>query len=320
MNVYDFDETIYDGDSTRDFYFFCLKKYPRIALLWPYQLWHFLLFSAGFHRKTAFKERFYRFFRLVPDMEKAVSDFWDSHFPNIKKWYLDTKRPDDVVISASPAFLLEIPCRKLGLSAPIASLANMKTGKYTGENCYGEEKPPRFFEVHPEGKIESFFSDSLSDTPLARLAEKSFIVKGEALVPWEEYTPSAFSRIKRAFLAPSFIRFLLVGGLSTVATTVFSVLYGSLIPLAVPAFALGYLTTLLFSFFLNCGFTFKKRPSFVRFLKYAVSYIPNFLVQCASVWLLHDICGLPEILSYLAAAMIGVPLTYILMKIFTFKK
>ena len=26
MNVYDFDETIYDGDSTRDFYFYTLKN------------------------------------------------------------------------------------------------------------------------------------------------------------------------------------------------------------------------------------------------------------------------------------------------------
>ncbi len=320
MNVFDFDETIYDGDSTRDFYFFCLKKYPRIALYWPFQLWHFLRFAAGFLRKTAFKERFYRFFRAVPDMEKAVTEFWDSHFCKIKKWYFAEKQPDDVIVSASPAFLLEIPLKKLGLNAPIASRVDMKTGKYTGENCYGEEKPPRFFEVHPEGKIESFFSDSLSDTPLSRLAEKSYIVKGETLIPWESYVPSAFSRIKRTFLAPSFIRFLLVGGLSTVLTTVFSILYGSLIPLAVPAFALGYFTTLLLSFFLNCGFTFKKRPSFGRFFKYAVSYIPNFLVQCASVWLLHDICGLSETLSYLAAAIIGVPLTYILMKLFTFKK
>lgn len=26
MNVYDFDKTIYDGDSTIDFYLYCVKK------------------------------------------------------------------------------------------------------------------------------------------------------------------------------------------------------------------------------------------------------------------------------------------------------
>ena len=32
MNIYDFDETIYDSDSTKDFYFYCLKKYPKILV------------------------------------------------------------------------------------------------------------------------------------------------------------------------------------------------------------------------------------------------------------------------------------------------
>ncbi len=319
MNAYDFDETIYDGDSTRDFYFYCLKKYPQVCLEWPAQLWHFLLFAVGVHSKTAFKERFYRFFRRVPDMEKAVQEFWDSHFCKIKAWYPEEKKPDDVIISASPAFLLEIPCQRLGVPAPIASRVDPKTGAYTGENCYGEEKPPRFFEVYPDGKIEAFFSDSLSDSPMAALAEKSYIVRGDTRMPWEAYKPSAFSRIKRTFLSPSFFRFLLVGVLNTAATTVFSYLYNKLIPAAVPAFALGYVSTLILSFLLNCGFTFKKSPSFGRFIKFAVSYVPNFLVQCASVWLLCDMLHLPEVLSYAAAAVVGIPVTFVLMKIFAFK-
>ena len=36
MNVYDFDGTIYDGDSTLDFWYFCLKKHPQILLYLPY--------------------------------------------------------------------------------------------------------------------------------------------------------------------------------------------------------------------------------------------------------------------------------------------
>ena len=30
MNVYDFDGTIYDGDSSIDFYLFCIKRKPSI--------------------------------------------------------------------------------------------------------------------------------------------------------------------------------------------------------------------------------------------------------------------------------------------------
>lgn len=32
VNVYDFDGTIYDGDSTIDFYKFCLKKYKNMLV------------------------------------------------------------------------------------------------------------------------------------------------------------------------------------------------------------------------------------------------------------------------------------------------
>ena len=35
MNVYDFDKTIYDGDSTADFYIFSLKRHKKILLLAP---------------------------------------------------------------------------------------------------------------------------------------------------------------------------------------------------------------------------------------------------------------------------------------------
>ena len=41
MNIYDFDETIYDSDSTKDFYFYCLKKYPKILLSVPIMAWTF---------------------------------------------------------------------------------------------------------------------------------------------------------------------------------------------------------------------------------------------------------------------------------------
>ena len=320
MRAFDFDKTIYDGDSTRDFYFYCLRHYPKICLELSRQAFHFFFFAAGIEPKTVFKENFYRFFRRIPDMDAAVRSFWDTHFSKIKAWYREDVRADDVIISASPAFLLEIPCKLLGLSSPIASLVDPKTGAYTGENCYGEEKPPRFRAVHPEATVEEFYSDSLSDAPMADLAEKSFIVRGDAVLPWNEYKPSCLSKVKKLFFSPSFVRFVLVGGLSTIVTAILGKLYLTLLKEPVSSFAAGYITTLLFSFLLNSKFTFEARPTPSRFVKFAVSYIPNFLIQCAAVFLLCTLLHLPEILAYLLAAVIGIPVTFILMKVFTFKK
>ena len=62
MNVYDFDKTIYDGDSTLDFYFFSLRKNPMLLRFLPIQLMGFIKYMFGLAPKLVFKEKFYSFF------------------------------------------------------------------------------------------------------------------------------------------------------------------------------------------------------------------------------------------------------------------
>ena len=107
------------------------------------------------------------------------------HRAKIKKFYLNQQKDDDVIISASPEFLLEPICQSLGIRFLMASRVDKNTGVYDGENCHGKEKVRRFCEIFPNGKIGEFYSDSYSDTPLAEIAEKAFIVKGETLEDWK---------------------------------------------------------------------------------------------------------------------------------------
>ena len=60
----------------------------------------------------------------------------------------------------------------------------MHTGRYHGQNCHGAEKVRRFREAFNETPIAAFYSDSRSDAPLAMLAEKAYLVKGEERTPW----------------------------------------------------------------------------------------------------------------------------------------
>lgn len=185
MNVYDFDQTIYRGDSTVDFYFYCLRHYPLMVRSMPGTAAAFGLYRARAWSKTQFKQVMYRFLLSVPQAEQVVERFWASHIKNIKLWYIqETRRTDDVVISASPEFLLRPVCRQLEIPTLIASRVDAKTGKYTGINCWGEEKVRRFREVFGDAEIDTFYSDSLSDTPLARLAKEAWIVRGNQWIPW----------------------------------------------------------------------------------------------------------------------------------------
>ncbi len=184
MNVYDFDKTIYDGDSTADFYIFSLKRHKKILLLAPSLIGAFLkfyVFKIG--TKTQFKEKMYRFLTYC-DLEKDIPDFWERHIGRIKNFYKNQQKPDDVIISASPYFLLEPACKNLGIAHLMASNVDKSTGKYNGINCHGEEKVRRYREKFGNAEINEFYSDSYSDTPLAKISNKAFIVKGEKLSNW----------------------------------------------------------------------------------------------------------------------------------------
>lgn len=185
MNVYDFDKTIYKNDSTADFFKFCLRKRPSLLRYAPAQLFWACCFAFGYD-KTKFKQRFYCFFRGIKDVDALIEEFWDGHIGGVHAWYLERRRDDDVVVSASPEFLVAPALARLGGARLIGSVVDKRTGKYTGINCHGEEKVRRFRAEYPDAVIDGFYSDSFSDAPLARLAKRSWIVRGERLVPWDE--------------------------------------------------------------------------------------------------------------------------------------
>ena len=165
------------------FTYFALKGIKKYSPL-PHRFWvHFRNFMFKRGTKTEFKEKMYRFLTFC-DTEKDVKDFWKEYIGNIKPFYLEQKEDDDVIISASPEFLLKPVCKRLKIKDLIASKVDMQSGKYSGINCHGKEKVKRFYEVFPDGKIDNFYSDSYSDSPLAEIADKAFMVDGDKVESW----------------------------------------------------------------------------------------------------------------------------------------
>jgi phosphoserine phosphatase len=183
MNVYDFDGTIYDGDSSVDFYRSCLVSEPKCALALPGTALGLLLFLSGRMGKTEWKARFFSFLRYVKDVDRAVLVFWRFHERKLKPWYLSQKQAADIVISASPEFLLDPICRKLGVTL-VGSRVDKLSGKFYGMNCHGEEKARRLAEVTDMLAVEAFYSDSMADRPLLDAVARSFLVRKNRVTPW----------------------------------------------------------------------------------------------------------------------------------------
>ncbi len=183
MNVYDFDKTIYDGDSSIHFYLFNVKRKPSILKRFFKQTIAMIKYKLNIITKTQMKTIVYEYFQDIENIDKHVEEFWEKKKGNLQQWYFSQKRSDDVIISASPTFLLKPICDSLGVRL-IASDVDKRTGNNLKENCYGKEKPIRFEELFDSNQIETFYSDSYSDDPMAKLAKKAILVKKNKLMPW----------------------------------------------------------------------------------------------------------------------------------------
>lgn len=126
-------------------------------------------------------------------------------------------------------------------------------------------------------------------------------------------------KLKKTFFNKEFMLFIIIGVINTFNGVVFSFIYSSLLNENL-AFVLGYISGLIVSYILNSYITFKEKLSFTKFIKFGVSYIPNFIIQNIVVLITFNIMGLHKLIAYCLAAIIGIPVTFILLKFFAFKK
>lgn len=184
MNVYDFDKTIYYGDSTIDFYLFSLKRNWSLIRFLPKQIISGIKYKLGLCTKEVFKENFFVFLNAINDIDIEIAVFWEHNLKYIKKWYINQKERDDIIISASPEFLLKPLVEILEIRDVIGSNVDKSTGRFLGKNCYGEEKVIRLELLYADSLVDTFYSDSLSDLPMARKAQNAYLVKNNKVFLW----------------------------------------------------------------------------------------------------------------------------------------
>ena len=183
MNVFDFDGTLYSGDSTQDFWLYAIIQRPLCLRALPSQLSAAVLYAFGRIDRETFKERFYGFLKHIHDVDKLVANFWDINQSNLHRDVINRASEGDLVVSASPEFLLSEICARKHWKL-IASKVDPQTGELLGPNCRGKEKVARIHEAGYAGKFKQGYSDSRSDAPLMELAQQAFLVKKESIVPF----------------------------------------------------------------------------------------------------------------------------------------
>ena len=129
-----------------------------------------------------------------------------------------------------------------------------------------------------------------------------------------------FKKLQQHFFTREFLFFLCIGCINTFNCSLIAAFFTYWLTDANAAFNIGYLLSLTFAYYLNSKIVFKQRLNKAQYLRFCLSYLPNFLVQNFIVVLFYNMLAFPPIISYLFAAIIGVPVTFLLVKIFAFRQ
>ncbi len=179
MNVYDFDNTIYDGESAFDFFKFCLKKKPKLIKVLLPIMCDLIKYKSCKMSKEEFKERgaFYTesFFNLFDDIYAEIDEFWDKHQHKIRPFYAKIQKEDDVIVTANINILVGVMLKRMNVKHYISSVFDMEKGKLL-EVCFADVKVKRFKELYGD-KIDDFYTDSMNDAPLMELADRVYMVR-----------------------------------------------------------------------------------------------------------------------------------------------
>lgn len=186
VDVYDFDGTIYNGDSSLDFFLFCLGKNKKLIRFLPKLILFFIGYCFKIISIKKFKEKFFSFIRDIDNKELVIRQFWHKNNFKINNYFIENmkNKKEVYVISASPEFLLQ-PYLKQFNNVKLIATNVTNNGKIIGENCKGKEKLKLLLENTNEIKIENFYSDSLSDLPLVEIASNSFHVSNGKVYQWD---------------------------------------------------------------------------------------------------------------------------------------
>ena len=179
MKVFDFDNTIYNGESLLDFYNYFAEKKEKLQKYRPIVNRVFTLYKHNMLPMGLFKKLVDKYKGEVDtktlDVDKYINEFWKEHKDNLNKEILDKIGKDDVIISANFDIMINPIKDKLKTKHIYTSIADIEK-KEIIFLCYKENKVKKFREIYKDAMIDELYTDSYADKPLMQIAKKVFMV------------------------------------------------------------------------------------------------------------------------------------------------
>jgi hypothetical protein len=175
-----------------------MHRHPKLYFTYfPKVMFNLAEYKSGKIQNHLMQRKLFSFLTMVDDFDVQIEKFWNKYEKRISAWYLAQKKPDDLIISASPACIIGPIAKRLGVNY-MATEFDREYGVFMNNLMYAKEKARYIFD-HGFPVIDNFYSDSLADTPLALCAEKAHLVKDHAstVVDWPDLDKETMDKVKK---------------------------------------------------------------------------------------------------------------------------
>ena len=180
IKVFDFDNTIYRGESCVDLAIYMAKNNRRILLQLPNIFVHLIKYKLclvdGDKMHRTINDYFKKVIRDKEELLGAVDGFWRTHSHKLDPKMLRRISPEDVIITAGPDFLIGGIKDKLNTDNIISSVVDADKKEVTYFN-FGSNKVKRYKQIYGSRRITSFYTDSYNDKALMDISDKVYYVK-----------------------------------------------------------------------------------------------------------------------------------------------
>lgn len=333
-DLYDFDGTIYDGDSGVDLVLFAIRKKPIVILYLLKSIKMVVLYLLKLRTKEEVKSKLFSFLQEFPDTDEFVREFWQCHERKIKQFWKKKKtHRRDIIISASGYFWLKPFADKYNVKDLFGTDINPKTGEVSGNNCHGKEKVKLFYDKYPNAEIKKMYTDSINDLPLIEEAKEGFLVKRNKIYSYYDYKPNIFIRFWRwgwgvYHKNEELWNYLIVGLLTTVVSlaTYFICTETFLDPnndiqLQI-ANIISWVFAVAFAYVTNRVYVFKSKSKeyFKEISSFVGARILSLLMDMFTMFIIVSVLHFNDKIGKLFSQIVVTIANYILSKLFVFKK
>jgi uncharacterized membrane protein YfhO/putative flippase GtrA len=108
----------------------------------------------------------------------------------------------------------------------------------------------------------------------------------------------------------SFLRFGFVGVTNTIVFYMFYLIFLKLNIFYLTSYTIAFIISMIGSYFMNCFFTFKTKPTLMKFIKFPLTVLANYIISSILIVILVSGFNIDKAIAAIFAAILPIPITY----------